>query len=733
MNFGCPCGARLEVRAERPAGRVQCPSCGRVLRTRPPAPARGAPPRLRLAVGAAAAILGAAGLLAGATGLRRAQAEAAYGGHVRRALDAIEQSDLDVAARALEEARTIDPDGSAARAASEALAARRTEVLRLEAALEADVRNRRFEAARDVARRLLSLSRDHAEAARIIDQAPIEEALDRAERALERRRWEEVDGLLEPVLARDAAEPRALRLRTRAEEESRALAGLVTRARERLEAREWDEALALCEEAGRTRPDTEGLDALRERARKERERHASHAARAREAREAGSWPEAARAAAEALALKPGDVAMDRLLREARERLGADERRKAVDAHVEQARAALAEGRWEQAEELASAAGRIDPLDPRAPAIVGEVRAARKALDETIEEARRAAEKDLARAREVAGRALALQPSSAEARRLAEELRARADRLAEELAAARRAAGAGQWAAAAAHAQAARTIDPSSAEASRLAEGAREELRWKSCAPCGGRKDCPSCMGMPSAPCGICKGEKRLERARRCIVCNGAGTVPCNCTNLRSCLYCGGAAVRPCRSCDRTGYMSGPCEACRATGSIACGTCSGSGRCRACDGRGKVPADAPEPRAEAPATPTPDPPEPAPAPEPEPPPAAPPAPYRPPEGAWTTTGFDENGDLFKTLFALWSPEVQAVIDRGGLDTPRMVAVADMARFATWFDMIGPRSRATKEKRFGDAVFEMTVENTGQKRRPRFRKKDEWIYSVAIRKK
>ena len=143
-----------------------------------------------------------------------------------------------------------------------------------------------------------------------------------------------------------------------------------------------------------------------------------------------------------------------------------------------------------------------------------------------------------------------------------------------------------------------------------------------CAACGGNGRCPECKG--SLKCGLCGGRKQLiEGCQHCIcgVCRGTGfctnclgrkVVECpECkgklrlekTRQVACDRCkgtgkfttkgfGGETVQPCPSCKGVGFFqqtySVDCSKCGGSGTVRCPVCNGTGLCKGCGGKKRIP-------------------------------------------------------------------------------------------------------------------------------------------------
>jgi len=136
-----------------------------------------------------------------------------------------------------------------------------------------------------------------------------------------------------------------------------------------------------------------------------------------------------------------------------------------------------------------------------------------------------------------------------------------------------------------------------------------------CPACRGAGVCPSCQGRKYCP--ECQGKGAFAKtcsACRCRQCNATGLCQaCGGNKIAICPVCRGTGMgkqefkkKTCSRCGGSGqYMKAVCPVCRGTGTIAyystpqcarcsgkgrinCEECGGTGKCRLCNGKGRLP-------------------------------------------------------------------------------------------------------------------------------------------------
>lgn len=97
-----------------------------------------------------------------------------------------------------------------------------------------------------------------------------------------------------------------------------------------------------------------------------------------------------------------------------------------------------------------------------------------------------------------------------------------------------------------------------------------------------------------------------------------------------------------------------------------------------------------------------------------PPSSPPTTSAPTTGSWRSSNYSDNAAFVDAMFGYWSP--------GG-------SFSDKLSFATFCDRIGPGGSGTLTKHTTPS-YTLRVTNTGGKWKPKYKKREEYVYEVTI---
>jgi hypothetical protein len=113
-----------------------------------------------------------------------------------------------------------------------------------------------------------------------------------------------------------------------------------------------------------------------------------------------------------------------------------------------------------------------------------------------------------------------------------------------------------------------------------------------CLYCGGRGavDCRTCRD-GRFPCSACDGKRK--RTGPCLACRATGSLPCPLCRVTAdaakCASCDDAPAAVCKKCDAKGLLDVPCPVCRGTNETSCAACLGTKRkpCQDCAATGNI--------------------------------------------------------------------------------------------------------------------------------------------------